>query len=77
MWAQETCRMLKSQQIRKSLICMYCSKATCSPSNHQNGFMANGGLGHTHAQLHQCTPMLHTNFTLVCPSVSGVIKPLW
>ena len=45
MWSQETCRVLKSQQIRKSLICMCCSKATCSPSNHQNGFMANGGLG--------------------------------
>ena len=67
MWAQETCRMPKSQQIRKSLIYMCCSKATCPPSNHENGFTANDGLGHTHSQLHQCAPhVTHKLYMGVC-----------
>ena len=58
-------------------IYMYCPNATCPLSHHQNGFMAKGGLGHTHAELHPRTPMLHMNCTWVCPSAPVVIKPLW
>ena len=77
MWAQETRRELKSQQIRINLIYMYCPNTTCPPSYHQNGFRANVGLGHTHAQLHPWTPMLHTNCTWLRSSVQGAIQPLW
>ena len=60
MRAQETHRVIKSQQISMSVIYMPFLNTTCPPGCHYNGFMAGDALGHSHvcfgdgcAQVHQ------------------------
>ena len=50
-WAQETHRVLKSQQISISVISMNYLNANCSPNDYHNGVVATIALGNTWACL--------------------------
>ena len=43
--------MLKSQQIKITMICMYYLNATCRPGHHHNAFMLTGTIGQFHVQI--------------------------
>ena len=69
MWAQDIRRLIKSQQMRMSVIYMYYLNTKCSPGHHHNGFMATGALGHTHAQVSTTS-----SYARFC---SGNLSTLW
>ena len=90
MWDQDIRRVIKSQQMRMSVIYMYYRNTKCSPGHHHNGFMATGALGHIHAQASTtssyarfCSGNLGTLWFLECqqtffPSYANVLSPiLW
>ena len=69
MWDQDIRRVIKSQQMRMSVIYMYYLNTKCSPGHHHNGFMATGALGHTHAQVSTTS-----SYARFC---SGNLSTLW